>query len=190
MQDATAGSHDAPTAGYSLQEAAASLGIGINTLRRRIAAGLVRAEQVERPQGYVWRVYLDGRHPPTQPTSDPTDREHPGSLPRPPAPLAQAEALAALIQATLAPIVAPLLAEQAALRQTVERQADQLVGQAETIGRQGAELEAEQRAREQFVIERAPAEVSRRRNTRRLRIALAVAATLAIAGVLAPVWIR
>jgi len=98
--------------------------------------------------------------------------------------------LAALIQATLAPIVAPLLAEQAALRQTVERQADQLVGQAETIGRQGAELEAEQRAREQFVIERAPAEVSRRRNTRRLRIALAVAATLAIAGVLAPVWIR
>jgi hypothetical protein len=55
---------------------------------------------------------------------------------QPPTALAQAEALASLIQATLTPIVAPLVAELAASRQTVERQADQLVSQAETIGRQ------------------------------------------------------
>ena len=90
--------------------------------------------------------------------------------------------MAALIQATLmpvlAPIVAPLLAEQAALRQIVERQADQLVGQAETIGRQGAEL--------------ATAEAFRRRKSRRLTItiALVMAATLAIVGMLAPAWVR
>src|SRR5919112_6348512 len=126
MQDATVDSQDAPTAGYSLQEAAALLGIGVNTLRRRITAGQIRAELVERPQGYVWRVYLDGRHPPTQPTDGPTNQEAPGSLLHPPAPIAQAEALAALIQATLTPIVAPLVAEQAALRQTVERQAGEL----------------------------------------------------------------
>jgi len=81
MQDATAGSQDAPTAGYSLQEAATLLGIGVNTLRRRIAAGQVRAEQVERPQGYVWRVYLVGRHPPIDPTDHPPNQEAPGSLP-------------------------------------------------------------------------------------------------------------
>jgi hypothetical protein len=109
MQDAPVGSQDAPTAGYSLQEAAALLGIGVNTLRRRITAGQVRGERVRRPQGYVWRVYLDGRHPPSQPTNHPTDQEAPRSLPHPPAPLAQAEALASLIQATLTPIVGPLV---------------------------------------------------------------------------------
>ena len=186
MQDATAGSHDAPTAGYSLQEAAASLGIGINTLRRRIAAGLVRAEQVERPQGYVWRVYLDGRHPPMQPTSDPTDRERLGSLPRPPAPLAQAEALAALIQATLTPIIAPLVAEQAALRQTVERQATQLVGQAERLGRQGAELERATSTVVALGDELAATEASRRRDARLLIAGAVLLAGLAlVAGVFA-----
>jgi hypothetical protein len=190
MQDATVGSQDAPIAGYSLQEAAALLGIGVNTLRRRIAANQVRAEQVERPQGYVWRVYLDGRHPPTYPTSDPPDQEATGSLPHPPAPVAQAEALAALIQATLAPIVAPLVAEQAALRQTVERQAEQVADLRETIGRQHAELEAERRARQEFLTERDAAEADRRRLERRLRIGLALAAVLAIAALLAPAWVR
>jgi hypothetical protein len=57
------------------------------------------------------------------------------------APAAQAEAITAMIQATLTPIVAPLVAELAASRQTIERQTGQLIGQAETIGRQGAELE-------------------------------------------------
>jgi hypothetical protein len=126
MQDATAGSQDPSVAGYSLQEAAALLGIGINTLRRRIAAGQIRGEQVQRPQGYVWRVYLEGRHTPMEPTSDPPNQEAPGSLPHPPAPAAQAEALAALVQATLTPVLTPLVAELAASRAMIERQADEL----------------------------------------------------------------
>jgi hypothetical protein len=145
MQDATAGSQHPPIAGYSLQEAAAMLGIGVNTLRRRIAAGQIRAEQVQRPQGHVWRVYIDGRHPTGHPANEPpmqeATQEAPGSLPHPPTALAQAEALASLIQATLTPIIAPLVAEQAALRQTVERQADAIADLREDRGRLTAELE-------------------------------------------------
>jgi len=56
--------------------------------------------------------------------------------------LAQADALASLIQGTLAPIVAPLVAELAASRQANERQAEQLVSMAETIGTLRAENDA------------------------------------------------
>jgi hypothetical protein len=51
------------------------------------------------------------------------------------------DALASLIQATLTPIIAPLVAEQAALRQTVERQADAIADLREDRGRLTAELE-------------------------------------------------
>ena len=47
--------------------------------------------------------------------------------------LAQTEAVASLIQATLTPIVAPLVAELAASRQANERQADAIRDQAERI---------------------------------------------------------
>jgi hypothetical protein len=53
----------------------------------------------------------------------------------------RAEAMAALISASIAPVLAPLVAQLDAHRQTIERQGDQLVSQAETIGRQTAELE-------------------------------------------------
>ena len=53
-------SQKAPAA-CSLQDAAALLGVSLNTLRRRIAAGEVRAERIKRPQGHVWRVYLPGQ---------------------------------------------------------------------------------------------------------------------------------
>ena len=58
------------------------------------------------------------------------------TLPTPATPGARA------VRPTIATVLGPLVAEQAALRQTVERQADQLVKQAETIG----ELRAEKRA--------------------------------------------
>ena len=45
---------------FTLREGAAALGISLNTLRRRIAAGEIKAEKIERPQGFVWQVYLDG----------------------------------------------------------------------------------------------------------------------------------
>jgi hypothetical protein len=47
--------------------------------------------------------------------------------------LAQADALASLIQATLTPIIAPLVGELAASRQVNERLTDQLMSQADTI---------------------------------------------------------
>ncbi len=76
------------------------------------------------------------------------------------------------------------MAEQAALRQTVERQAEQLVGQAETIGRQSAELEASRDEVTRVTAERDAAESVQRRATRRLAIALAVVVTLAIVALL------
>jgi hypothetical protein len=134
MQDATAGSHGPTTVGYSLQEAATLLGIGINTLRRRIAAGQVHAEQVERPQGYIWRVYLDGRHPTADPTSQPANQEATGSLPHPPT-VAPAEAMVSLIQTTISTVLGPLVAELAASRQTIERQGEQIGELRATVAR-------------------------------------------------------
>jgi hypothetical protein len=141
MQDATGGSQHPPAAGYSLQEAAALLGIGVNTLRRRIAAGQIQAAQVQRPQGYVWRVYLDGQHPPTDPPDDPPIQKATGSLPHPPSSITQAEAMVSLIQTTIGTVLGPLMAEQAALGQTVERQAETIAELREDRGRQAAELE-------------------------------------------------
>ncbi len=158
------------------------LGISVNTLRRRITEGQVRGERVRRPQGYVWRVYLDDEHPPEQ--------EAPSRLQQPATPLAQAEALATLIQATLTPIIAPLVAEQAALRQTVERQAGEVADLREERGRLTAELEAERSARQQLLTERDAAERSRRREARRMALALAVVATLALAAAATPAWVR
>ncbi len=93
----------------------------------------------------------------------------------------------------------PLIAQIDGLRQTVERQATQLVSHAETIGRQGAELEAErergrmyhaeaERAREEL----ATAETFRRRNSRRLAItiALVVVSVLVMVAMVAPAWVR
>ncbi len=98
--------------------------------------------------------------------------------------------MAALIQATLAPVLAPIVAELAATRQAGEAKDATIRDQAETIGRQGAELEANRAEVTRVTAERDAAEVSRRRDKRRLSIALAVAATLAIAAAQAPAWVR
>jgi len=57
-----------PPDGYSLHDAASVLGVSLNTLRKRIANGQVRAERVQRPQGHVWRIYLDAEHPSNHPS--------------------------------------------------------------------------------------------------------------------------
>ncbi len=49
--------------GLSVKEAAAALGISERTARSRIKAGKLAAVQIERPQGYEWRVYPDGLPP-------------------------------------------------------------------------------------------------------------------------------
>src|SRR3954447_14128866 len=48
---------------YSLREAAGILGVSVTAVRRRVAAGQIQAERVERPQGSSWRVYLDAHAP-------------------------------------------------------------------------------------------------------------------------------
>jgi excisionase family DNA binding protein len=122
----------------SVPEAAELLGVSVATVRRRIHDGSLRAERVQRPQGVVYVVLLGTDH--DRSASDQqvgtTARLNQSAQPAP------AEAITAMIQAALTPIIAPLVGRLDAQRQTIERQADLLVSQAETIGRQSAEIEA------------------------------------------------
>ena len=49
------------SAGISIQEAAAHLGVSEKTIRRRIKAGEIAAHQLPTSQGFEWRVDLDGQ---------------------------------------------------------------------------------------------------------------------------------
>jgi len=51
--------------GISVQEAAEHLDLNEKTVRRRIHLGQIPAIKVPRPQGFEWRVYLDGIPQPT-----------------------------------------------------------------------------------------------------------------------------
>lgn len=124
----------------TVSEAAAILGVSTQTVRRMIRRGQLEGERVHRPQGITYVVSL-----PADDTTGDTDatvtQQPPPNVSRAnatgqPAP---AEAISAMIQATLTPIIAPLVAEVAASRQTIERQAEQLVSQAERIGTLTAE---------------------------------------------------
>jgi hypothetical protein len=55
----------------SVQETAEHLGLNEKTVRRRIHLGQISAIKVPRPQGFEWRVYLDGI---PQPTLEPAPR--------------------------------------------------------------------------------------------------------------------
>ena len=86
--------------------------------------------------------------------------------------------------------MAPLAEANARQHETLERQAGTIREQAETIGRHVAELKAaEQRIADQQ-WELAAADASRRRERRRLSIALAMAGALATLGLAAPAWVR
>jgi excisionase family DNA binding protein len=124
----------------TVSEAAATLGVSRMTVRRMIQRGQLEAERVHRPQGTAYLVTLpvNGTGQGT-PTAQPA--RHMGR-PNDTEPPAQAEAMVSLIQATIGTILGPLVAEQTALRLTVERQADQLVSQAETVGRQSERVAA------------------------------------------------
>jgi excisionase family DNA binding protein len=54
-QDAGAAAATAPV---TVEQAATILGVSATTVRRRIHAGTLRAEEVSRPQGVVWLVHL------------------------------------------------------------------------------------------------------------------------------------
>jgi excisionase family DNA binding protein len=65
-----------PLPGLSIREASKRLGRSRQTIRRWIATGKLRAEVFERPQGKVYRVYLDepAAEPPT------TERDVPANV--------------------------------------------------------------------------------------------------------------
>jgi excisionase family DNA binding protein len=144
LAGSTDSSQEAPAAGYTLQEAAVILGISVNTLRRKLDAGRIRGERVERPQGYVWRVYLpaaagrrNGHHPPAQQLDQEAPQPAASTLQEPPAgaALAQAELMGNLVAPLIQQAITPLVEELAATRA-------QLVSQAERIGRLETELKA------------------------------------------------
>jgi excisionase family DNA binding protein len=118
------------TQAVSIPEAAAQLGVSINTVRRMIARGELQAERVHRPQGYTWQVHLPtvGTHEVPEQVQVPH-----GAGAQVPAlvPIEQqrAEALAVYGATLLAPVLA-----------TVERLEQANRAQAQTIGRLEAEL--------------------------------------------------
>ncbi len=162
----------------TLPEASRLLGVSESTVRRMVKAGRLEAERVLRPQGYVWMVMVPLRSTdPSAGSRQPSTSEgaHPPS----------GDALAMWTRSVLEPLVAEL----SLMRQANERQAQQLIGQAETIGRQGAELERATSAVVALNDQFAAAETSRRRDHRRVRIAVAVLATLLVVLAVAPVWV-
>jgi hypothetical protein len=125
------------TTPVTIEQAAAILGVSASTIRRRIRAGALRVEEARRPQGVVWLVHLPaGTAPAAEPATVDTAPVTTTATAAQPA----GDAIAAMIQATLTPIIGPLVAELGASRQTIERQGEQLVSQAETIGTLQAQI--------------------------------------------------
>src|SRR5688572_24298608 len=115
---ATADTTVVTTEPVTIEQAAALLGVSASTIRRRIRAGTLQVTETRRPQGTVWLVHL----PPGVRPATATDTVDTASVDTTPAKVQPpAEAIAAMIQATLTPIIAPLVGELAASRQTIER---------------------------------------------------------------------
>ncbi len=175
---------------YTIAEAAPILGVSVDTVRRRVKRGQLESRQVRTQHGPTWEICIgDVLEEPVrvaEGTQGAAYGAEGGSQDR-----SQAMATWA------ASLLGPIAAELGEARQSMERQAEMIRDQAETIGRQGAELEAEREHGKFFHAElegaraeRDAGESVRRRTSRRLWIALAVVATLAIVGVLAPAWVR
>jgi hypothetical protein len=144
------------SAHVSAAHAARMYGRSEKTVRRWIASGKLPAEKIDGAYlvdlADVAQLIGDVSAPTSAPTSAPgadgvstqsTDTDvRPDEEDVRPSALVQAEALTSLIQTTIAAVLGPLVGQLDAQRQTIERQADQLVSQAETIGRQAAEIEA------------------------------------------------
>ncbi len=175
--------------GLTVAEASVSLGVSVNTIRRWIKEGRLRSERVATPTGYAYRVFPDGvpvigtragsgtdsgAH---ADSGIGTDQLAAGSSVA--LETQRAEAMAVYTKTLLEPLVARLAEQEAVVRD-----------QAETIGRQGAELERATTAAVALGDELAAAEASRRRDHRPAWIGLAVAGAVAIAVVAAPTWVR
>jgi excisionase family DNA binding protein len=145
----------------STTEAARVLGVSVERVRSMIRDGALRADRIltrRNTPAYLVTLPADRAPLPTLAQSAEPDL---GAVDAPTPPLHEQEerppmdtsartpsdqTIAAVIQASITPIVAPLTAELAANRQMIERQVDQLVSQAEQIGRLRAELAARPRS--------------------------------------------
>ena len=110
--------------------AARILGLSATTVRRRIDAGELEAERVVRPQGTAFLVRVSRDEPSRADETPASPQDAPGA--RQDAPSGAD---------TLTTVVLPLVGQIDALRQTVERQAEQIAGLREERGRLHAELD-------------------------------------------------
>lgn len=60
QQTAEHATQDNASRGLTIAEAAAQLGVSVDTIRRRVKRGELQAEQVQTERGPLWRVMLDG----------------------------------------------------------------------------------------------------------------------------------
>lgn len=110
-------------------EAARRLGVSPTTVKRRIARGTLEAEQLQRPQGFEYRVRLTTAQPTPHgtvhaPSTAPSDSEEPAP------PTVTTQDVAAAITAATAPLLA-----------VIERQAGEIAELREDRGRLTAELD-------------------------------------------------
>ncbi len=177
MIDPPSASHREGFQPATLPEASRLLGVSESTVRRMVKAGRLEAERVLRPQGHVWMVMVP------LPSTEPSAGSHQASAREGEQP-SSGDALATWTRSVLEPLVVEL----SLMRQANERQAGQLISQAETIGRTTAELERAASAVVALNDQLAAADRSRRREVRRLSVALTVLAALAVVTAAAPVW--
>ena len=128
----------AAPAPVTVEQAAAILGVSVTTVKRRIRAGALRAEEVSRPQGTVWLVYV----PPAADRAAISGHAPTGAVATAPVTTPGADAMVSLIQATIATVLGPLVGQLDALRQTAERHADRVAELERENGRLVAELAA------------------------------------------------
>ncbi len=60
----------------SIQEAATRLGVSVETIRRRVHKGVVKARQVTTPQGFVWMVELPSEESQRETPSGESEQPH------------------------------------------------------------------------------------------------------------------
>jgi excisionase family DNA binding protein len=145
----------------STTEAARAFGVSEETIRRWVRDGRLDAHviQVRRRPAYRIDLPADLSSPPPRPSATEPDLGAIDHLASPPIPregrptmdisarTPSDQTIAAVIQASITPIVAPLTAAIDAYRQVNERQVEQLVVQAEQLGRLRAKMAALRAAR-------------------------------------------
>jgi hypothetical protein len=137
-QSDAASDHDAATAAatapVTVEQAAAILGVSVTTVRRRIRAGFIRAEEARRPQGPIWLVYL-----PADATSATT--EAPSATSSVATAPTTAEAMATYTRSILEPLVAALERSQTRVSE-LERELGRFAAEREAAEARYAALEA------------------------------------------------